>query len=224
MPGRERCFVRDALPILFAGAMSMAGHHGIHAACLSLGLANDSPSVLLMGPSGSGKTTTAMAMMRGGLCHLADDVTFVVDQPGDGSPRIWGWRTPCKICPDSLLLLPWLAENPAVSGSSTTPTAIPAPGVAGVSRLLVRPRLLLFLSDRSMGDHVLEPIDNLTAVQSLIKENLRTRHPELRDVAGAGFRILTRLVASCRSFKLHAGPRLETLVAHVGPMLREVDT
>ncbi|HOD83954.1 MAG: hypothetical protein BWX88_04742 [Planctomycetes bacterium ADurb.Bin126] len=222
--GGEDAFLRDALILLLCELLATCGSHALHCACLSLKKEDLSPAVLICGPSGSGKTTTALALERSGLCRLADDATFLCRPDGSPMPSAWGLASPAKICPPTLDLLPWLAGTNLLARAGQEALSLPPGRADGRSRLLVIPRVILFLDGRTDGEHHLQPLQSVQAVARLSSENVRAGHPELYDQARRRFALLARLGGCARGLALQAGPRLDTLGSHIRRLLEEAGT
>ena len=71
-------------------------------------------SALLAGRGGSGKSTTAVAALLAGLDYLGDDYVYLTLGPSGEDPVAHSLHATAKLAADSLMLLPQLADHPAV--------------------------------------------------------------------------------------------------------------
>jgi hypothetical protein len=162
--------------------------------------------------SGRGKTTLALALAGAGLGMLADDMTFyqaaTANQPG----QIWGIRIRCKVHSRTLELLPWLRDLPMGSASLHGERLLDARSLEPqTTGLTASPGLILFLNPRNTESHQIEPMDKLTALTRLTRENVRALDQRREAVAGRAFGALAELVRSSRTFQVSLCPRLEEL-------------
>lgn len=203
----ETCF----LPLL-CECLGLTGHYVIHAASLFVRGGGQRRALIVSGMSGAGKTTLALALAGAGLGMLADDMTFyqaaTANQPG----QIWGIRTRCKVHTRTLELLPWLRDLPAggasLNGERLLDSRSLKPATTG---LTAAPGVILFLNPRNPEAHRIEPVDKLTAITRLTRENIRAVDQRREAVAGRSFQALTELVRSSRIFQASLCPRLEEL-------------
>jgi hypothetical protein len=203
----ETCF----LPLL-CDCLGLAGHHVIHAASLFVQNNGQRRAFIVSGMSGAGKTTLALALAGAGLGMLADDMTLyqaaTANQPG----QIWGIRTRCKVHTRTLELLPWLRDLPAggasLNGERLLDSRSLKPATTG---LTAAPGVILLLNPRNLEAHRIEPVDRVTAITRLIRENIRAVDQRRESVAGRAFEALTELVGSSRIFQASLCPRLEEL-------------
>ncbi|MGA2242581.1 MAG: hypothetical protein ABSH11_11195 [Verrucomicrobiota bacterium] len=203
----ETCF----LPLL-CDCLGLTGHYVIHAASLFVQVGGQRRALIVSGMSGAGKTTLALALAGMGLGMLADDMTLyqaaTANQPG----QIWGIRTRCKVHTRTLELLPWLRDLPAggasLNGERLVDSRSLKPPTTG---LTVAPGVILFLNPRNPEAHHIEPVDRVTAITRLTRENVRAVDQRREAVAGRAFEALTELVRSSRIFQASLCPRLEEL-------------
>jgi len=203
----ETCF----LPLL-CDCLGLAGHHVIHAASLFVQVGGQRRALIFSGMSGRGKTTLALALAGAGLGMLADDMTFyqaaTTNQPG----RIWGIRIRCKVHSRTFELLPWLRDLPmggvSLHGERLLDARSLKPQTTG---LTASPGLILFLNPRNTKSHRIEPVDKVTALTRLTRENVRAPDRRREAVAGRAFEALGELVRSSRTFQASLCPRLEEL-------------
>jgi hypothetical protein len=218
-PGSEWAVTEGCLIPLLTESLGAAGQHIVHAACLSRGDGDGAPAVLVAGPSGAGKTTTALALRRGGMRFLTDDGTFVIDRGGDSPLTAWGLPTPCKVLAGTLKLLGGLDELPRRPGRYDGEYAVQAADTATSARRTVTASLILLLQPPNTVGHRLTPVDKLTAVATLARENVRAYEPASTSPGGKAFRAIARLVAQCKVFSLSAGADLQSLPAVVADLL-----
>lgn len=203
----ETCF----LPLL-CDCLGLTGHYVIHAASLFVTVGGQRRALIVSGMSGAGKTTLALTLAGAGLGMLADDMTLyqaaTADQPG----QIWGIRTRCKVHTRTLELLPWLrdlsAGDVSLNGERLLDSRPLKPTTTG---LTAAPGVILFLNPRNMEAHRIEPVDRVTAITRLTRENVRAVDQRRETVAGRAFEALTELVRSSRIFQASLCPRLEEL-------------
>lgn len=203
----ETCF----LPLL-CDCLGLTGHYVIHAASLFVQVGGQRRALIVSGMSGKGKTTLALALAGAGLGLLADDMTLyqaaTANQPG----QIWGIRTRCKVHTRTIEMLPWLrdlpADSPPLKGERLLDSRSLKPATTG---LTAAPGMILFLNPRNTEAHRIEPMDRVTAITRLTRENVRAVDQRREAVAGRAFEALTELVRSSRIFQASLCPRLEEL-------------
>ncbi|MGD0349163.1 MAG: hypothetical protein ABSB84_02445 [Verrucomicrobiota bacterium] len=203
----ETCF----LPLL-CDCLGLAGHHVIHAASLFFQIGGQRRALIFSGMSGRGKTTLALALAGAGLGMLADDMTFyqaaTTNQPG----QIWGIRIHCKVHSRTLELLPWLRDLPMGSATLHGERLLdPRPLEPQTTGMTASPGLILFLNPRNTEAHRIEPVDKVTALTRLTRENVRALDRRREAAAGRAFEALAELVRSSRTFQVSLCPRLEEL-------------
>ncbi len=199
------------LPLL-CDCLGLAGHYIIHAASLFAQVGGQRRALIVSGQSGAGKTTLALALAGTGFGLLTDDMTLyraaTESQPG----QIWGIRTRCKVHAQTLELLPWLRDLPAggaaLNGERLLDSKPLKPATTGLS---VAPGVILFLNPRNPEAHRIEPVDKLTAISRLTRENIRADDRRREAVAGRAFEALTELVRSSRIYQASLCPRLDEL-------------
>ena len=203
----ETCF----LPLL-CECLGLKGHYVIHAASLFVQIGGERRALIVSGMSGAGKTTLALALAGMGLGMLADDMTLYQAATGNQPGQIWGIRTRCKVHTRTLELLPWLRDLPAggvsLNGERLLDSRLLKPATTG---LTAAPGVILFLNPRNPEAHRIEPVDKLTAITRLTRENVRAMDQQREAVAGRAFEALTELVRSSRIFQASLCPRLEEL-------------
>lgn len=203
----ETCF----LPLL-CDSLGLTGHHVIHAASLCVHIGGQRRALILSGMSGAGKTTLALALAGTGLGMLADDVTFYRAATANHPGQIWGIRTRCKVHTRTLELLPWLRDLPAGSTSLNGERLVDSRSLKpATTGLTAAPGIILFLNPRNTEAHRIEPVDRVTAITRLTRENIRAVDRRREAVAGRAFEALTELVRSSRIFQASLCPRLEEL-------------
>lgn len=196
-----------------------SGHHVVHAATLACEKNGENKGILIVGESGKGKTTTALALRGFGTKLLADDVSFVTNDPELGT-CVWGLPRACKVHYKTLEMLTWLQDLPQ------SPTIIPEEFFIDVSEDIascptkVKPQIIIFLDDRNTEEHCIKPINKIEAVKTLTRENVRASDPNLRGVVRETFRSLGALVGCCDCYLLSAGPDIAGLHDVVTSLLR----
>lgn len=228
-PGCEASIAFGCVIPLLSTFLGLVGQHLIHAASLALIDGPAPAGMLLSGPSGVGKTTTALAMSRGQLRLLADDASFVGQVPSPtGLPSasaraplgVWGLPRPCKVHQRTLELLPWLQKLPQQPAGGEEVlidfARIAGPAVASVAR----PSVILFLDRRNDRGHHVTPVDKVTALTRLTRENVRALDSRADGPAGRAFGVLAELVQQCQTHLLSVGPNLESLAGEMTGLLR----
>jgi len=212
----ETCF----LPLL-CECLGQAGHHVIHAGTLFAQIRGQRRAFIISGISGAGKTTLTLALAGAGLGMLTDDMTFYQPATAELPGQIWGIRTRCKVHAQTIELLPWLRSLPNAGTTSYGERLVDSrplkPATAG---LTATPGLILFLNPRNPEAHRIEPVDKVTALTRLTRENVRAIDQRRAAVAGRAFEALADLVRSSRTFQASLCPRLEELpgrLAHLWP-------
>lgn len=220
-PGQEWCVLAHCLTPLLVELLGRRGHHVVHAAALADDLHGQRRAVLISGVSGRGKTTTALALAGEGFQVLSDDTTFLTD--ADGQVQAWGLPLPWKVHHQTYALLPWLRELPSRPARRRDESSI---DVAGTPLALpyrqVRAHAVLFLDSRQ-STHRLEPLSKVAAIARLAQENVRATDGCRTGPAGQTFQMLSRLIAQCPTYCLHAGPDLTSLAPLVRDLLWKGD-
>lgn len=221
-PGTEWSLPSACLIPALSEIFRDAGHHLLHAATLLY--KNESggdQAILLAGATGRGKTSTALALAHSGMEILSDDISFVAEGRGGPSPcRLWGILPVVKIRRPTLELLPWLNELPHRAAPLPNELYIEAADVGNKARpVLAPPAIILFMDRRSGDDHQIEPLDKVTALGLLLKENVSAVDRRGDGPAGRAVKAMTQLVGSCGTFTLSASPNLETLYERLMPLL-----
>jgi hypothetical protein len=224
-PGQEWCIGHACIVPMLCELLAGTGQHAIHAGCLSIGGHAGARAVLLCGSSGSGKTTTTLALARAGMTFLTDDAAFV-HAPGDsddGPPAVWGLPLACKVHKNTLVLLPWLNDLPRRPASTQDEYVVEVRDIFRPSpaNAVAEPRAIVFLGRRDPKEHRLEPLDKVSAVTCLTKENVRAIDPSGQGPGGRAFRLMSRLAAGCDTYRLSVGPDLEGLYHLVAPLLEK---
>jgi hypothetical protein len=217
--GEEWCIVHACLIPMLVELLAQVGQNAVHAACLAMSLGGGYRSVLVSGASGMGKTTTTLALARGGMEFLADDTTFVIESPG-GELAVWGLRLPCKVRPRTLELLPWLMTLERHPASVQGEWIVDTHALWPPRRITAQPVAVLFIGERNDRQHVLTPLDKVSAVAQLTNENVRAVDPSAQGPAGTAFRTFARLIGRCPTYRLSVGADLPSLFDTVAPLLR----
>lgn len=199
----DRCIAGGCLTPLLTEMLRTTGWHLIHAACLRAGAGTSARAVLLCGQSGLGKTTTALALSRGPLRLLGDDAAFI---RGDGKdPLVFGLPRPCKVHPHTAELLGWLPAMIAGARTVGDEFILDFARVGEPTPQAVVPAAVLIMGPRNLAGHELRPVDKLSAVAELARQNVRHLG------GGAPFAAVAALAACCGCYALSVGPDLNGL-------------
>ena len=221
-PGEEWSLGFGCLIPVLCEFLPQAGHHVVHCAVLRAEGEGGSAAVLVSGPSGAGKTTAALALAGAGMGLVTDDAG-VLTAPAGGpqeAVRAWGLPRPCKVHLRTLALLPWLRGLPRRPSRSEDEFLLAPGDIAPTDPKDELPvRLLLLLDERNGEGHRLTPIDALTAITRLTRENVRAPDSSADGPAGRAFGVLARLVGQCPAYSISIGPDIEGLHAAVDPLL-----
>jgi len=208
--GEERTTDIGCILPLLCEVFARAGQYLVHAAGV---VDAGGGAYLLAGPSGRGKSTTALALVGGGLRMMADDTCLIGRRDGDGGPlTVWGLPRSVKVHLNTLAMLPWLADRP------TGPSVLP-----DERRILLAdlpsvdphtphaPRAILLMDQRNDSDHTLTPLDRISAVTMLTRENVRAGDARSGGSAAKAFAALAELVRQTPCYLLSVGPDLSSL-------------
>ncbi len=218
-PETKTALLETCLLPLLCDWLGQGGHHVIHAASLFVEHAGQRRAVIVSGMSGAGKTTLALALAGAGWGLLADDMTFYQAGAGNLPGQVWGIRARCKVCPGSLDLLPWLSKLPVRSAGVNGERFLDSrPLGPQTTSLTATPGLLLFLNPRNPAAHRLEPMDKLSALTRLTRENVRAFEKHPKAAASRAFAALAELVRTSRTFQASLCPRLEELPARLASL------
>jgi hypothetical protein len=218
--GGERSLLEACVLPILCDALGEAGHHVVHAASLFMETGGRKRALIISGKSGTGKTTLALALAGAGFGLLADDMTF--STASGQAARVWGIRTRCKVCPQTSELLPWLKQLPACGAGARGESFIDARQFgAPTTGVTASPGLLLLLNPRNASAHRIEPVDKLTALTRLVRENVRAFEPHRQAASGRAFGALAELVRSSRTFQASLCPRLEELPQRLASLWSE---
>jgi len=204
--GKEWYAANMPLLLVLSEFLRTIGHHVIHAASLVCDKKGEKNGIIIAGGSGRGKTTTALAFSGAGMKLLADDMTFVANAPSNGLV-IWGLQKPCKVHRKTLEMLKWLENLPQrpVIGSDEVLVDM-SKHFGGACQIRVKPKVLIFLDDRNMKEHRINPLSKIDAIKRLAGENVRALDSNARGATGETFRMLGTLVGRCDCYLLSAGP------------------
>lgn len=214
VPGSEMCLDHGCITPVLGEFLSQLDQHILHAASLCLEHDDALRAVLLMGFSSSGKTTTALALAQTGMHLMADDISFVAPGDGESSGRlvVWGLPRPCKVHKKTLAMLPYLSGLPRRASLRKDKDLIDITKISSpYLHTPASPSLILFLNERNMHNHHLEPMDHVTSLTELTRHNLRAGHSSLYSRAAKAFAVLGQLVTQSRSYSLSIGPDLNGL-------------
>lgn len=220
-PGAERCLLEACILPWLCDILNDRGHYVIHAATVFLDRPSQRKAVLVAGPSGSGKTTAGLCLAGQGFGLLADDMTFYTPVTPDGGGQVWGIRLGCKVHPQTIQLLPWLADLPRVGGVRSQEVLVhvqqTVPPTTGVT---ASPGLILFLNSRNPWQHQVNPVDKTGALARLANENVRTYEKHREGSAGRAFAAMAELVRTSDTFEVSLCSRLQELGELVRGLLR----
>jgi len=154
------------------------------------------------------------------LRMLTDDTSYVVDPGDEGEAMGWGLAAPCKILDKTLDLLSWTRALPRRPGRGPGEYAIDVNGPELV-RQLVTPKAIVFLDPPNPQRHEIKPMDKLSAVRAITRENVRAFEPSASGPNGRAFQVFTGLIGQCSTYSLSAGPRLDDLPECIERLLDE---
>lgn len=211
MPGAWRHFHLLSIFLVVSAAMTKSGLHLLHAACLT----HDATGrdLLIFVKSGGGKTTTSLSLAHKGFTLSTDDASVLHDNAD--WPLVWGIPRAMKVHFNTARLLPWLGEFPD-AWNRFGEQSVPLSQLEGLIGMIDAPRpnklgTIVFLGDRSSGDHVLRPMPKGDALVAIAHDNVAWRPAGMTQRAQDRFSALATMVASVPTFELSAGENLDTL-------------
>jgi len=210
--GKEWCIIDGGLLLsVLSEFLRAVGHHIVHAASLVCIKNGKNEGILIAGGGGKGKTTTALALCGGGMKLLADDLTFVTKDPENGLV-MWGLQKVCKVHDKTLEMLTWLHALPQRPAIRADEVFVDVSGPFGCSHpIQVEPKIIIFLDDRNMKEHHINPLNKVDAIKKLAGENVRAFDSNARGAIGETFRVFGLLVGHCDCYLLSAGPNVASL-------------
>ena len=220
MPGRTGPLMDGCILPALCESLGRAGHHVVHAATLIVKAGRRRRAVIISGPSGAGKTTTALALAARGLEYLTDNVSFVSAPRGRSGLRVWGLPNRLKILSQTLSLLPWVERLPRHPGRTAGEYSLDCRAIAPeAARHTAAPGAVCFLDARNDHEHRVEPMDKVSALSRLVRENVRAYETEATGPAGRAFAAMAALVRQTPAYRLSLCPRLETLYDVIAPLM-----
>lgn len=218
--GGHWCIEGGLLLLVLSEFLRTVGHHVIHAASLAYNKSGENNGILIAGKGGKGKTTTALALCGAGMRLLADDLSFVTNNPANGLV-VWGLQKACKVHHKTLKMLKWLQDLPQRPAISPDEVLVDVSERFGCARpMKVVPKVIIFLDDRNMKEHRINPLDKVDAIKLLAGENVRAFDSNARGAIGETFRVLGLLVGRCDCYLLSAGPDVAGLYEIFTALLR----
>ncbi len=177
------------------------GRYSLHAACL----ARDGRGVLLAGPTGAGKSTLTMALVRGGLEFLSDDVVFL--DHDEGAVRVLGFPDDIGVSEDTAARFGELAGLLSVPPADGFPKRLVGMEDAFAARAIMscEPQALVFPDVVPGGASDLRALDPREAWLRLVPDVLLTQDAGTRSHLEA----LAALLAQVRCYRLESGADLE---------------
>ena len=221
-PGAEACLLEACVLPWLCDILNDRGHYVVHAASLFLDRHPQRKAVLVSGPSGSGKTTVGLCLAGEGFGLLADDMTLFSPSTPHGGAQIWGIRLfRCKVHPQTIQMLPWLADLPRRGGIRGEEVMVDVQqAVAPTTGVTASPGLILFLNARNPWQHQVHPVDKTRALARLVNENVRAYEKTRDGSAGRAFAAMAELVRQSDAFEVSLCPRLQELGELVRGLLR----
>jgi hypothetical protein len=204
-------------PLATVSVMELLERRGLfslHAACLATG---DGRGVLLAGPSGAGKSTLALALARGGMSFVSDDVVFLVPDVGSGKVRVLGFADAVGLTEhtaERFSELRPLLEAPAPTGFPKRLRRIDE--LVGVPVLgACEPHSLIFPEVVPDRPSRIDPLDPRDALLRLVPDVLLTEPTATQAHLGA----IAALLSQVSCYALGSGTDLERAAALVAGLV-----
>jgi len=205
-PGSEWAWESGCLTPLLCWMLATVGQHAIHTAALDCA----GKATLLAGDSGRGKTTACLALAASGWPLIADDAALV--RLEGGRPLLWGLRRPCKVHPNTMQLLPWLARLPRRPCRRSEEVSVEMDSLPSAdARAEFPPAAVVLLDERNGVGHRVEPVCPADALAELTRQNVRVLTIAGLQGAKGSFAAMGKLVSSVPCLRLSAGPDPTTL-------------
>ncbi len=224
LPGAFRYFHLLSIFLVVTSAMARNGLHLLHAACLTHEASGR--DLLIFVKSGGGKTTTSLSLAHQGFTLSTDDASVLIG--GTYPPQVWGIPRDMKVHFNTARLLPWLGDF-ADEWNEFDEQAVPLTQLNGLIGMVDRPRpnelgAIVFLGERSAGDHVLRSMPKGEALVAIAHDNVAWRPAGMTTRAQTRFSALADMVASVPTFELSAGEDLDALPAVIADAMMRSTT
>ena len=135
------------------------------------------------------------------------------------SALVWGLRLPCKVHLRTLAMMPWLGSLARRKAITEGEYIVDVREVLPPSPQAAAAAAIILLEERNDQRHRLRTIAPLEALTALARENVRATAPAVAQQAGAAFRAMAQLTGSIPCYGLSVGPRIETLIDTVAPLI-----
>jgi hypothetical protein len=213
LPGAWRHFHLLSIYLVVTAALARNGLHLLHAACLTHD--ESGRELLIFVKSGGGKTTTSLSLAHNGFTLSTDDASVLIE--GKTPPQVWGIPRGMKVHFNTARLLPWLGDF-RDEWNSFGEQAVALAQLGGLIGMVDHPRpnalgAIVFLGERSAGDHVLRPMPKGEALVAIAHDNVAWRPAGMTNRAQERFSALADMVASVPTYELSAGENLDALPA-----------
>ena len=126
----------------------------------------------------------------------------------------------CKVQGNTLALLPWLKDCPRRRGR------IPGEFIVDPKDLpferqpcTAEPGIVLLLEPRNPRCHEFHPVEKVTALERLTRENVRAYEGKAQGRGARTFQALTELLRWSKVYRFSACPRLEGLGGQIRALL-----
>jgi hypothetical protein len=199
------------LTIVLVEMLKRHGLYSMHAA----GFSKDGRAILISGTSGAGKSTLAVALLRGGLEYLSDDMVFLSRR--SGQVQVLGFPEDVDVSDNTIGFFPeldFLLRIPN-SGASRKKQLPPIETYGSELADSALPSAIVFPRISASETSTLRPIGADEALLELVSNVLLT---EAR-VSQQHLNILTEVARQTRCYRLETGRDFERIPSLLGELL-----